>query len=154
MGQMRHVGHSVRWITIQSLKIFLMGTDNHQMRANVELVPRGIIFRLPGAEIHVRDANAINVRHSPSEAVLHPPQEYRIEAPWLIVRITRNSCKTGPFIRSLAKYRVFTSMSRWPIEHSRVLGDECRAASQCVRDLLRVSHRQSIWRLRKSGSDC
>jgi hypothetical protein len=38
MGQMRHVGHSVRWIAIESLKIVLMGTDNHQVRANVELM--------------------------------------------------------------------------------------------------------------------
>ena len=103
MGQMRHVGHSVRWITIESLKIVLTGTHNHQVRANVELMARETIFRLPGAEIHVRDADAINVRRATGKAVLHPVQEYRVEAPWLIVRITRNSRKTGPFVRSFAK---------------------------------------------------
>src|SRR5712664_1256514 len=103
MGQMRHVGHSVRWITIESLTFVLTGTDNHQVRANVELMARGTIFRLPGAKIHVRDADAINVRRAAGKAVLHPPQEYRVEAPWLIVRITRNSRKTGPFVRSFAK---------------------------------------------------
>src|SRR5258707_6758410 len=103
MGQMRHVGHSVRWIRIESLKIVLTGTDNHQVRANVELMARETIFRLPGAEIHVRDADAINVRRATGKAVLHPVQEYRLEAPCLIVRITRNSRMTGQFIRSFAK---------------------------------------------------
>jgi hypothetical protein len=82
---MRHVGHTIRWITIDSLKIVLMGTDNHQVRANVELMARGPIFRLPGAEIHVRDADAIDLRRSAGKAVLHPTQKYRVEAPWLIV---------------------------------------------------------------------
>src|SRR5580693_9475969 len=100
---MGHVGHSVRWITVESLKITLAGTDNHQVRANVELMAGGSIFRLPGAEIHVRDAAAINVRRATGKAVLHPVQEDRVEAPWLIVGITRNSRKTGPFVRSFAK---------------------------------------------------
>ena len=60
MGQMRHVGYAVRWITIESLKIVLMGTDNHQVRANVEFMARGTIFRLPGAEIYVRDADRLS----------------------------------------------------------------------------------------------
>src|ERR1700722_6117638 len=103
MRQMRHVGHTIRWITIDSLKLVLMGTDDHQVRANVELMARGTIFRLPGAEIHVRDADAINLRRSASKAVLAPAQEYRVEARWLIVRISRNSRETGPFVRSVAK---------------------------------------------------
>src|SRR5260370_31972348 len=103
MGQMRHVGHTIRWITVDSLKIVLMGTDNHQVRANVELMTGGTIFRLPSAKIHVRDADAINLRRSAGKAVLHPAQEYRVEAPWLIVRISRNRRKTGPFVRSFAK---------------------------------------------------
>src|SRR5580693_8025964 len=103
MGQMRRIGHTIRWIAIHSLKIVLMGTDNHQMRANVELMARGTIFRLPRAEIHVRDADAIDLRRSPGKAVLHPAQEYWVEAPWLIVRISRNSRKTGPFVRSFAE---------------------------------------------------
>src|ERR1700733_5487858 len=144
MGQMRHVGHSVRWITIESLKIFLRGTDNHQGRANVELVARGTIFRLPGAEIHVRHADAINVRRSAGKAVLHPVQEDRVEAPWLVMRISRNGREASPLVRSFAKGPVFTSRRRGPIEHSRVLGDERGTASQCVRNLLRVSRWQSI----------
>src|ERR1700722_20399052 len=99
MGQMRHVRHSVRWITIELLKIVLMGTDNHQVWANVEFMARGTIFRLPGAEIHIRDADAIDLRCPAGEAVLHPAQEYRVEAPWLVVRIPRNSRKTGPVVR-------------------------------------------------------
>ena len=105
MGQMSHVGHSIQWITIESLKIVLMGADNHQVRANVKLMAGGTIFRLPGAEIHVRDADAINLRRAAGKAVLHPAQEDRVEAPWLIVRISRNSRKTGPFARSFAKSR-------------------------------------------------
>src|SRR5258708_17743576 len=120
MRQMRHVGHSVRWITIESLKIVLMLIDNHQVRANVELTARGTIFRLPSAEIHIRDADAINLRRAAGKAVLHPAQEYWVEAPWLIVRIPRNSRKTGPFVRSFAKELVFTSRGRGPIAHSRV----------------------------------
>jgi hypothetical protein len=84
---MRHVGHAIRWITIDSLKIVLMGTDNHQVRANVEFMGGGTIFRLPSAEIHVRDADAINLRCSADKAVLRPAQEYWVEATWLIVRI-------------------------------------------------------------------
>jgi hypothetical protein len=45
---------------------------------------------LPGAEIHVRDADAINLRRSSGKAALHPAQEYWVEAPWLIVWIPRN----------------------------------------------------------------
>src|SRR6266851_9804078 len=113
MGQMRHVGHSVRWVTIESLKVVLMGTDNHQVRANVELMAGGAIFRrFPGAEIHVRDADAINVRRAAGKAVLDPAQEYGVEAPWLIVWIPRNSRQTGPFVRSSAKKPVFTSRRR------------------------------------------
>jgi hypothetical protein len=77
MRQMRYVGHSIRWITIEAPKIVLMGTDNHQVWANVELMAGGTIFRLPGAEIHVRDADAINLRRATGNAVLHPAQEYR-----------------------------------------------------------------------------
>jgi len=43
MGQMRDVRHSARWITIESLKVVLMGTDNHQVRANVERMGRRTI---------------------------------------------------------------------------------------------------------------
>jgi hypothetical protein len=88
--QMRDVGHSIRWITIQFLKIVLMGTDDHHVRTDVELMVRGPIFRLPRAEIHVRDADAINLRRSAGEAILYPAQEYRVEARWLVVRISRN----------------------------------------------------------------
>src|ERR1700739_1530843 len=144
MWQMSHVGHSVRWITIESPKIVLMGTDNHHVRANVEFMARRTIFRLPGTEIHIPNADAINLRRATGKAVLHPAEEYRVEAPWLIVRVTGNSRKTGPFVRSLAKQPVFASRRRGPIEDSRVLGDECGTASQRVRDLLCISHRQSI----------
>src|SRR3989442_5031733 len=99
MGQMRHVGHSVRWITIESLKIVLTGTHNHQVRANVELMARETIFRLPGAEIHVRDADAINVRRATGKAVLHPVQEYRVEAPWLIVRDRKSTRLNSSHVR-------------------------------------------------------
>src|ERR1700758_973449 len=72
---MRHVGHSVRCITIESLKFVLIGTDNHQVWANVELMAGRTIFRrFPGAEIHVRDADAINVRRAARKAILHPLQ--------------------------------------------------------------------------------
>src|SRR5580704_8649596 len=112
---MRHVGHSVRCVMIESLKFVLIGTDNHQVRANVELMAGGAIFRrFPGAEIHVRDTDAINVRRAAGKAVLHPAQEYGVEAPWLIVRIPGNSREAGPLVRSFAKERVFTSRRRWP----------------------------------------
>jgi len=132
-----------------------MGTDNHQVWANVELM--AIFLRFPEAKIHVGDADAINVRRTSGKAVLHPPQEYPVVAPWLsleceverIVRIPRNSRETGPFVRSFAKEPVFTSRRRWPIEHSRVLADECRPGAHRGRDFLRVSHRQSIGRLRE-----
>src|ERR1700751_5306702 len=141
---MRKEGHSVRCVTIQSLKFLWMGTNNHQVRANVEVMARAAFRRFPRAEIHVRDADAVNVRLAAGKAVLHPAQEYGVEAPWFIVRIPRNSWETGPFVRSFAKEPVFTPRRRWPIEYSRILGDECRTGTQCVRDLLRVSHRQSI----------
>src|SRR5690349_15968909 len=98
---MRHVRHAVRCVTIESLKFVLMGTDNHQVRANMELMAGGAIFRrFPGADIHVRDADAINARRAPEKAVLHPAQKYRVEATWLIVRIPRNPRQTGPFVRT------------------------------------------------------
>src|ERR1700740_2549310 len=113
---MRHVGHSVRCITIESLKFVLIGTDNHQVWTNVELMAGKAIFRrFPGAEIHVRDADAINVRDAAGKAVLHPPQEYRVEAPWLLLVIPGNGGETRPFVRSFEKKPVFASRRRWPI---------------------------------------
>src|SRR6266481_3381704 len=113
---MRHVGHSVRCDTIESLKFVLMGTDNHQVRADVELMAGGAIFRrFPRAKIHVRDADAINVRRAPGNAVLHPTQEYWVEAPWLVVGIPGNTRQTGPFVRAFTKDPVFTSRRRRPI---------------------------------------
>src|ERR1700741_2573766 len=99
-----------------------MGTDNHQVRANVELM--AIFRRFPGAEIHVRDTDAINVRRAAGKAVLHPAQEGRVVAPRLFlecgvarfVRIPRNSWQTGPFVRSSANKPVFTSRRGWPID--------------------------------------
>src|SRR4029077_4683044 len=121
---MRHVGHSVRCVTIESLKFVLIGTDNHQVWANVELMAGGGIFRrFPGAEIHIRDADAIDVRRAAGKAVLDPAQEYRVEAPWFIVRIPRNSRETAPLVRSFAKEPVFTSTRRWPIEQRGIFGD-------------------------------
>jgi hypothetical protein len=108
---MRYIGHSVRWITSESLKFVLVGTDNHQVWANVEIMAGDAIFRkFPEAEIHVRDTDAINVRRAAGKAVLRPLQKCRVVAPWLclesgvdrIVRIPRNSRKTGPFARSFA----------------------------------------------------
>jgi hypothetical protein len=62
---MRPVGHSVRWVPIESLKIVFMGTDDHHVWANVEIMAGRAIFRkFPEAEIHVRDADAINVRRA------------------------------------------------------------------------------------------
>src|SRR5215470_11633548 len=83
---MRHVGYSVRCVTIESLKFLWMGTDNHQVWANLEVMTGAIFRRFPGTEIHVRDADAINVRRAAGKVVLHPAQEYGIGAPWLIVR--------------------------------------------------------------------
>jgi hypothetical protein len=96
MGQMRHVGHTIRWITIEPLKLVLIWAHYHDVRANVELMARGTLFRLPSANVHVRDADAINLRRSAGKAVLNPTQEYRIEAPWLIVRIPRNGREASP----------------------------------------------------------
>src|ERR1700745_4364494 len=107
---MRHVGHSVRRVTIESLKFVLIGSDNHEVWANVELMAGGAVFRrFPGAEIHVRDTDAINVRGAAGKAILHPAQKYGVEAPGLIVRIPRNSRETGPFGRPSAKKPVFAS---------------------------------------------
>src|SRR6266404_6805479 len=111
---MGHVGHPIRCVTIESLKFVFMGTDNHQVRANVEIMAGGAIFRrFPGADIHVRDADAINVRRAAGKAVLDPAQEYGVEAPWLIVRIPRNSREPCLFVRSFAKEPVFTTRRRW-----------------------------------------
>ena len=121
MRQMRHVGHTIRRIAIESLKIVLMGTHNHQVRANVEFRTRGVMLRLPGAEIHVRDADAIDLRGAAGEAVLDPTQKYRVEARRLIMPISRNRRKASPFVGSFAKQPVFTSGRRGPIAHSRVL---------------------------------
>jgi DNA-binding transcriptional LysR family regulator len=60
---------------------------------------RGTIFRLPGAEIRIRDADPINLRRAAGKALLHPVREYQVEARRLIMRISRNSRKTGPFVR-------------------------------------------------------
>src|SRR6516164_11298223 len=104
---MRHVGHSIRSVAIEPLKLVLMRTHNHQVRTDVELLARGSAFRRfhPGATIHVRDADAINARGPAGQAVLNPVQEYRVEAPWFIMRIPGNSRETGPFVRALRRTR-------------------------------------------------
>ena len=75
---MRHVGHSISCVTIQALKFFLMWTHNHEVRTDTEFLVRGSAFRrfYPGAMIHVRDADAINVRRAAGKTLLNPLQEY------------------------------------------------------------------------------
>jgi hypothetical protein len=82
---MRHIGHSIRRVTIESLKFVWIGTDNHQVWANVELM--AIFRRFPEAKIHVRDADAINVRGAAGKAVLHPLQKCRVVAFLLIAGV-------------------------------------------------------------------
>src|SRR6516164_8916666 len=108
---MRHVGHSIRSVAIEPLKLVLMRTHNHQVRTDMELLARGSAFRRfhPGATIHVRDADAINAWRSAGQAVLNPVQEYRVEAPGLIMWIPEDSRKAGPFVRTFTKNSVFAS---------------------------------------------
>src|SRR6476469_8721123 len=107
---MRHVGHSVCCVTIELSKFVLIGTDNHQVRTNVELMAGGRNFtRFPSPEIHVRNTHALNVRRAAGKAVLHPAQEYCVKTAGLIVRIPRNTWKTGPLSRPFPKEPVFTS---------------------------------------------
>src|SRR6516225_7377048 len=138
---MRHVGHSLRSVAIEPLKLVLMRTYNHQVRTDMELLARGSAFRRfhPGATIHVRDADAINARGPAGQAVLNPVQEYRVEAPWFIMRIPGNSRETGPFVRAFAKNPVFASRRRRPVEQRRAFGDEYGTGAQCVGDFLCVS---------------
>src|SRR5260370_14377 len=96
------VGHSMRWIAIEPLKIVLIWTHNHQVRTNMELLAPFPRFR-PSATVHVRNADAIDVRRAAGQAVLHPLQEYWVEAPWLVVRISGNTGKAGD-IRAGAAY--------------------------------------------------
>src|SRR5271163_4045200 len=123
-----------------------MRTDNHDVRSDMEVFARAVpgLVRHPSTDIHVGDSDLVDVRITVGKALLYPVQECGVEAPWLIVRITRNRREAGPFVRSFAKKPVFTSRRRWPIEQSRILSDECGTGAQCVRDLLRVSPGQSI----------
>src|SRR5260370_10874364 len=136
-------GHSIRWIAIEPLKIVLIWTHNHQVRTNMELLAPFPRFR-PSATVHVRNADAIDVRRAAGQAVLHPLQEYWVEAPWLVVGISGNTRQAGPFVRASTKDSVCASRRRRPIEQCRVFGDEGRTGAQRVRDFLLVSHRQSV----------
>src|ERR1700745_1805625 len=97
-----------------------MRRHDHDVRTDVESMIWRVRFsggiRHPCTDIHVGDANAFNLGCAASKAVLHPTQEYRVEAPWLIVRIPRNCRETGPFVRSSAKDPVFTATCRRPVE--------------------------------------
>src|SRR5580700_2105562 len=126
------VGHPIRGIAIEPLKVDLIWAHNHHVRTNMELLAPFPRFR-PRANVHVRNADAIDVRRAAGQAVLNPLQEYPVEAPWLVVGTTGNSRETGPFVRPSTKKPVFTSRRRWPIEHSGVLGDECGAGAPGVR---------------------
>lgn len=73
------VWHSIRWIAIEALKLVLIGAHNHQVGTNMEL--RAPFFRFrPSTSVHVRNADAIDVRRATGQTVLNPFEEYRVEA--------------------------------------------------------------------------
>ena len=120
-----------------------MGTHNHQVRANVELLAPFRRF-YPSAGVHVRNADPIDARRSAGQAVLYPMQKHRVEAPWLVVRIAWNTREAGPSVRAFTKNPVFGSRRRWSVEHRCIFGNECGSGAQRICDLLRVRHGKPI----------
>src|SRR5260370_31136039 len=105
---MRHVGHPVRPVPIEPLELILARTHNHQVRTDVELVVSGSAVH-PSAGIHIRDADAIDVRRTPGAAALNPAEEDAVERRRLIVWKSRIARETGPLIRTLTKNAIFAS---------------------------------------------
>ena len=115
---MRDVGHPVRTVSIEALQLILVRTDDHQVRAYVKFVVGRRAARCfhPGADIHIRDSDAIDPRGSAGKAILDPAQEDAIEATGLVVRITGDGRKTRPFVRTLAKYAIVGAGGGRPVE--------------------------------------
>src|SRR5262249_2818649 len=137
-----HVRHSARTVVTQGTEfiLILMRADDHDVWANVELFTSSFarLVRYPGANVHVGDADPVNVRLSPSQAVLYPLHEHWVEAARLVVRISGNAGQAGPFVGPLAQNPIFATWRCRPIQKSSVIGDERRSGPQGIRDLLGI----------------
>ncbi len=133
-----------------------MRTDDHQVRAYVKFVVSRSAARCfhPGADIHIRDPNAIDPRLSAGKAILDPAQEDAIEAAGLVVRIAGNGRKTRPFAGAFEKNAIFAAGGGWPVEQRRIFGDKYRTGTQRVRDLLGIARGQPQLRFLCEGSGC
>ena len=114
-----------------------MRTDDHQVRAYVKFVVRRTAARCfhPGADIHIRDSDAVDPQLSAGKAILDPAQEDAIEAAGLVVRIAGNGRKTRPFAGAFAKHAIFaagrgaTLCTRGPGRYPRLSSGRARRSS-------------------------
>src|SRR2546427_12002040 len=132
---------------VQCLHYLLIQSDDHDVWPNVEFIATSHGMRLvwyPKAAVHIRNSDTLHIGRTAGHTVLHELQKDLIETTRLIVSTLRNTWKAGPRGGASSENAELASGRRRPVEHSRVLGDECGTGAQCVRDLLCVSHRQSI----------
>src|SRR5271170_7624203 len=107
MGKMSDIGHAGRSVVTKrpQLVLILVRTNDHEVRADVKLIARRVVFlarnvRHPRTDVHVGDAHCLDVRIAPGEAIFYPLHEDRIETTGLVMRITRKCGKATPFVGS------------------------------------------------------
>src|SRR5262249_4448793 len=122
------------------LVLSLMWTNDHNVWPNVKLDSLPILLFVwhPGANVHVCDADLVDMRIPPSQTVLHPLHKDRVEAAGLVVWIPGNARKAGPLVCSLPQNPVFTAGSCRPIKERRIFGDESRTSPQSVCNLFGI----------------
>src|SRR5215468_9332286 len=114
--------------------LVLMRTDNHYVRTDVEVIARAVpgFIGNPRADVHVSNADALDVRVLASQAIFDPSHERDIEAAGFVVGIAGDAGKAGPFVRAFPQNAILTPGCGGPIENGRVAGDKLRARAQSI----------------------
>lgn len=135
MRKMGDVGHPVGAVVAERFKFLLIfvGRDDHDVRANMKfrLARMGFASDVwnPGANVHVGDTHAIDMRLLSSKTLFYPTHERGIEAAGFVVVVPREGGETAPPVRAFAKDAVFTTRRRGPIEKRGVLRYKCWAGA-------------------------
>src|SRR5215472_1652721 len=120
-----------------------VGADNHDVRADMKVIARAVpgFIGNPRADVHVSNADALDVRLLASQAIFDPLHERDIEAAGFVVGIAGDAGKAGPFVRAFSQNAILSSGRGGPIENGRVAGDKLRPRAQSIVDLLLIRNR-------------
>jgi hypothetical protein len=129
----------------ESLKVLLMRSHHHNVRAYVKL-PSGRA-RNPLTHIHVGNAESIDVLRPSGKVILQPLKKNTIEASWVVMLGAGwRTRKARPFSSALTENPKFAALAGRMIHDSRAVAYKAWCGPQCVCNFLNVSYRQVLSR--------